>query len=81
MSDALEELGREYEYITPAVGRRIPGFSEPVRCGPLREQVIRCRDCKYGRAIEDVGCILLEGACGQEIHNPDGFCAWGEYHG
>lgn len=51
------------------------------------EPVVRCRDCRWGRAVEAVGCIrMLDMATGDGQdpstcagpQDPDGFCAWGE---
>mgnify|MGYP000890510229 CR=1 FL=1 len=73
----MSELNNVYEYIVPAVGQRITRYSEPVVCGPLRELVIRCRDCKH---FEDVmGAFECEQSSGEPHHaEPDGFCSWAE---
>lgn len=43
-----------------------------------RERVVRCRDCVHGKAVEQIGCLLLDWHESVERpHNPDGFCAWG----
>ena len=39
--------------------------------------LISCRDCKYGRAIDSVGCILLS-SDHVSLKEPNGFCAWAE---
>lgn len=42
-------------------------------------EIVRCRDCKYGKALEYVGCIMLSWPEGvQKPKDPNGFCAWGE---
>ena len=28
-------------------------------CGADGPEIVRCKDCKYGKAIDYVGCILL----------------------
>ncbi len=58
-------------------------------CGlPVREQIVRCRDCKHMHTVRhwlgmDVDECWLHadresGALGKERTEPDGFCAWGE---
>ena len=45
-----------------------------VRCEPI----VRCRDCEYGKAIEDIGCIAFHHADERlQPRDPNGFCAWG----
>lgn len=44
----------------------------------LREEVIRCRDCKH-RAGANVQAVVSDLCMWLEIIvKPDGFCAWGE---
>ena len=53
-----------------------------------REEIVRCRDCKYMRRVKhwlgmDIDECWLHadresGALGKERTEPDGFCAWGE---
>lgn len=33
------------EYIIPCIGERVIGYSEPVPCGALQEEVVRCAKC------------------------------------
>lgn len=43
------------------------------------EVIVRCRDCRWGRAVEQVGCIrLVDRANPDGLKDPDGYCAWGE---
>lgn len=40
-------------------------------------EVIRCRDCVWGRAVEQVGCVrLVDRANPDGLTDPDGYCAW-----
>ena len=56
-------------------------MSERIICnengGELREEIIRCRDCKWfdkkGLCRRDMSCDELAVSAG-----PDAFCAWGE---
>ena len=53
-----------------------------------REEIVRCRDCKYMHTVRswlgmDVDECWLHadresGALGKERTEPDGFCAWGK---
>ena len=52
---------------------------------PVREEIVRCRDCKHYSdhewvQITDVSdvCYFWAGGCKVE---PDGFCKWGERTG
>lgn len=57
----------------------------------LREEIVRCRDCKHMHTVRswlgmDVDECWLHadpesGALGKEPTEPDGFCAWGERRG
>lgn len=41
--------------------------------------VVRCMDCVWGRAVEQVGCVrLVDRANPNGLTDPDGYCAWGE---
>lgn len=40
----------------------------------LREEIVRCRDCKYYHECWDFCERLKPGM----VVEPDGFCAWGE---
>ena len=44
------------------------------------EHVIRCRDCKWGQAVNEIGCIRMYDRFTRSAppQDPDGFCAWGE---
>lgn len=44
------------------------------------EQIVRCKDCVWGKAVKQVGCVRFDdrGSYGLKTHNPYGFCAWGE---
>lgn len=41
---------------------------------PVREQIVRCRDCKHYEWREHLGRSYCHGEYPTE---PDGFCAWG----
>ena len=55
--------------------------------GPARDEVVRCRDCRYMHTVRswlgmDVDECWLHaspesGALGKERTEPDGYCAWG----
>lgn len=60
--------------------------------GKLREEIVRCRDCKHMHTVKDWcwgvdvdECWLHadheSGALGKEPTEPNGFCAWGERKG
>lgn len=39
--------------------------------------VVRCKDCVWGRAVEQVGCVrLVDRANPDGLTDPDGYCAW-----
>lgn len=44
--------------------------------GEHREQIVRCRDCKWYLHDEHYGDGCRWFCC--EIYKADGFCAWGE---
>lgn len=60
----------------------------------MREEIVRCRDCKHGRVVENEGeadgkvykaeCATCSAMGAREWPyrefsvDPDGFCAWGE---
>ena len=53
---------------------------------PVREEIVRCRDCKhYGSYNGSWCCRTYEpvpgGTCDYQTVEPDGFCAWGERRG
>lgn len=63
-------------------------MSERIVCndngGELREEIVRCKDCKHyiDHAwvwLTDVGdiCRFWNSGAGVKVE-PDGFCAWGE---
>ncbi len=42
-------------------------------------EIVRCRDCVWGRAVEKVGCVrLVDRANPDGLTDPDGYCALGE---
>lgn len=44
--------------------------------------VVRCKDCVYGRAVEQIGYVrLVDRANPDGLTDPDGYCAWGERRG
>ena len=59
---------------------------------PVRERIVRCRDCEYARimrpldwrtgkpsaVIEEWYCQWHSNAEGASDIDPDGFCAWGK---
>lgn len=40
--------------------------------------IVRCKDCVWGKAVEQIGCIRFEDRGSDGLKDPDGFCAWGE---
>lgn len=40
-----------------------------------REEIVRCKDCKHYKT-GDAGSYCCKSIT--TLHNPDGFCAWGE---
>lgn len=48
--------------------------------GEHREEIVRCRDCKY--LVDDDSVWVCDGFCANIGFNdgtpPDGFCSWGE---
>ncbi len=45
--------------------------------GHVREPITRCRDCEYGRAVEDIGCLAFQHSDERlQPKDPDGFCKW-----
>jgi len=42
---------------------------------PVREEIVRCRDCEHYEWREHLGRSYC---CGEYPTEPDGFCAWGE---
>ena len=68
------------EHIFPTIGRNIEHYSCPVIAGTAREEIIRCRDCKYSKRYwnrEKPLCRRLLPVFSFYV-DPDGFCAWGE---
>ena len=67
---------------------RTPNGYEEWRWLPVREEIVRCRDCKHRHRVRswagtDVDECWLHaspetGALGKVLTDPDGFCAWGE---
>lgn len=41
-------------------------------------ELVRCRDCIWGKAVEQVGCVRFKDRGSDGPKEPDGFCAWGE---
>ena len=43
-------------------------------------EIVRCRDCVWGRAVEQVGCVRFidRGSQDGSFASPYGYCAWGE---
>lgn len=42
------------------------------------EPIVRCKDCVWGKAVEQIGCLRFEDRGSDGSKDPDGFCAWGE---
>lgn len=42
------------------------------------EPIVRCKECVWGKAVEQIGCIRFEDRRSDGLKDPDGFCAWGE---
>ena len=40
--------------------------------------IVRCKECVWGKAVEQIGCIRFEDRGSDGLKDPDGFCAWGE---
>lgn len=73
---------------TIKVGLNDPLFTKMLTGFPVREEIIRCRDCKHvvhtngdwvcGRFYRLYGDpVYIESWCMHETQ-PDGFCAWAE---
>ena len=41
------------------------------------EPIVRCKECVWGKAVEQIGCIRFEDRGSDGLKDPDGFCAWG----
>lgn len=41
-------------------------------------KLVRCKDCVWGKAVDQVGCVRFEDSGSDGLKDPDGFCAWGE---
>ena len=54
---------------------RTPNGYEAWHWLPVRERIVRCRDCKRYEWREHLGRSYCHGEYPTE---PDGFCAWGE---
>ena len=54
---------------------RTPNGYEEWRWLPVREEIVRCRDCKF-YLEEHKWCYHFEDS--EFCPEPDGFCAWGE---
>lgn len=39
--------------------------------------LVRCKECVWGKAVEQVGCVRFEDRGSDGLKDPDGFCAWG----
>lgn len=48
--------------------------------GPLVPmlRLVRCKECVWGKAVEQVGCVRFQDRGSDGPKDPDGFCAWGE---
>ena len=60
---------------------RTPNGYEEWQWLPVREQIVRCKDCvSYERDHDpiDPGWPMRCADCGRDMLDPDGFCAWGE---
>ena len=45
----------------------------------IKTPLITCKDCKYGKAIESIGCLMFNHVESRlQPKDPDGFCAWAE---
>ena len=55
------------EYITEWVSHSI---EDPF----VREEIVRCRDCRYFRVGTNTDCCAFT----ERYAHPDGFCSWGE---
>ena len=42
------------------------------------EPIVHCKECVWGKAVEQVGCIRFEDRGSDGLKDPDGFCAWGK---
>lgn len=48
-----------------------------------REEIVRCRDCRYYGSYDGSWCCrtyepVPSGTCDYQTVEPDGFCKWGE---
>ena len=63
-----------------------PGYREPEIGRVTRarrqtfpgESIVRCKECVWGKAVEQIGCIRFEDRGSDGLKDPDGFCSWGE---
>jgi hypothetical protein len=45
-------------------------------------ELVRCRDCRWGKAVGQIGCVRFEDRANPDGNtSPDGFCAWAEGRG
>lgn len=76
------------EYVIDATDAQLGDFFDArAFFGPrLKEELVRCRDCRYYKAAEWIIATDVEHVCrfwhGKPTKvDPDGFCAWGERRG
>lgn len=50
--------------------------TEGIHSARTTGELTRCRDCRWGKAVRQIGCVRFE-----DCANPDGFCAWAERRG
>lgn len=45
-------------------------------------EVVRCRECKWGKAVRRIGCVRFENRANPDGDtDPDGYCAWARRRG
>lgn len=81
IKDDMAELASRYGHDSKVVHQGVEtyladshgfvyGFNAPL---------ITCKDCKYGKAIARIGCIMFSHVDPRlQPKDPDGFCAWAE---
>ena len=49
---------------------------------PEQSGLVHCKDCRYGKAVRQIGCIRFHDLAHPDGNrDPDGYCAWGERDG
>lgn len=56
----------------------VANWTDAGQWGLTNEPIVRCKDCVWGKAVEQVGCVRFEDRRSDGLKDQDGFCAWGE---